>query len=83
MKTPDLAAEAIRLGASGYLLKSSASGELFTALEQALAGKTYITPLVTKGVPLVSFSARPRSLARRSSPRASAKYCNSSRKAAP
>lgn len=45
----------IRLGASGYLLKSSASVELFTAIEQALAGKTYITPLVTKGMPLGVF----------------------------
>ncbi|MEY4568798.1 MAG: hypothetical protein RLZZ398_237 [Verrucomicrobiota bacterium] len=52
---PDLAAEAIRLGASGYLLKSSAAGELFVAIEHALAGKTYITPLVTKGVPLAAF----------------------------
>ena len=43
---------AIGLGASGYLLKNSASGELFTAIEQALAGKTYVTPLVTRGVPL-------------------------------
>jgi len=49
---PDIAAEAIRRGASGYLLKSSASAELFTAIEQALAGKLYITPLLTKGVPL-------------------------------
>jgi DNA-binding NarL/FixJ family response regulator len=52
---PDLAAEAIRLGASGYLLKSSATGELFTAIEHAVAGKTYITPLVTRGVPLAVF----------------------------
>ena len=52
---PDIAAEAISLGASGYLLKSSASAELFTAIEQALAGKTYITPLVTKGLPLGVF----------------------------
>jgi DNA-binding NarL/FixJ family response regulator len=52
---PDIAAEAIRLGASGYLLKSSASAELFSAIEQALAGKTYITPLVTKGLPLGVF----------------------------
>jgi DNA-binding NarL/FixJ family response regulator len=52
---PDIAAEAIGLGASGYLLKSSASVELFTAIEQALAGQTYITPLVTKGVPLGIF----------------------------
>jgi DNA-binding NarL/FixJ family response regulator len=52
---PDVAAEAISLGASGYLLKSSASAELFTAIEQALAGKIYITPLVTKGEPLGVF----------------------------
>jgi DNA-binding NarL/FixJ family response regulator len=51
----DLAAEAIRLGASGYLLKSCASAELFTAIEQALAGKLYITPLLTKGVPIGVF----------------------------
>ena len=45
-------------GASGYLLKNSASGELFTAIERALAGKTYVTPLVTKGVPLGVFLRR-------------------------
>ena len=55
---PDIAAEAIRLGASGYLLKNSASGELLTAIERALAGQTYITPLVTKGVPLGVFLRR-------------------------
>ena len=52
---PDIAAEAIGLGASGYLLKNSASGELFTAIEHALADKIYITPLVTKGKPLDAF----------------------------
>ena len=55
---PDIAAEAISLGASGYLLKNSASGELFTAIERALAGKTYITPLVNKSVPLGVFLRR-------------------------
>ena len=40
------------------MLKNSASGELFTAIEQALAGKTYVTPLVTKGVPLGVFLRR-------------------------
>jgi DNA-binding NarL/FixJ family response regulator len=55
---PDIAAEAISLGASGYLLKNSASGELFTAIERALAGKTYITPLVKKSVPLGVFLRR-------------------------
>jgi DNA-binding NarL/FixJ family response regulator len=52
---PDIAAQAINLGASGYLLKSSAAGELFTAIERALAGKIYITSLLTKGLPLGVF----------------------------
>jgi DNA-binding NarL/FixJ family response regulator len=52
---PDVAAEAIRLGASAFLLKSSASRELISAIEMALAGKTYITPLITKGKPLGLF----------------------------
>jgi DNA-binding NarL/FixJ family response regulator len=52
---PDHAAEAIRLGASGYLVKSGAADELFTAIEHALAGKTYITPRVTGGLPIAVF----------------------------
>jgi DNA-binding NarL/FixJ family response regulator len=52
---PDLAAEAIRMGASAFLLKSSASAELTLAIEHALAGRTYITPLITKGTPLDVF----------------------------
>jgi DNA-binding NarL/FixJ family response regulator len=52
---PDIAAEAIRLGASAFLLKSSASSELTSAIELALAGKTYITPLITRGKPLGVF----------------------------
>lgn len=47
---PDLASEALRLGASGYLLKSSAVQELKQAIEEALRGRTYITPLITRGV---------------------------------
>jgi DNA-binding NarL/FixJ family response regulator len=59
---PDVAAEAIRLGASAFLLKSCASGELTSAIEMALAGKTYITPLITRGKSLglfLSESVRP------------------------
>ena len=41
--------------ASGYFIKSSAAGELFTAIEHALAGKTYFTPLITKGASLGVF----------------------------
>jgi hypothetical protein len=42
------------------LLKSSASVEVFTAIEQVLAGKTYVTPLVTKACLSVIGAAWPR-----------------------
>ena len=48
-------------------------GRAVHPLEQALAGKTYVTPLVTKGVPLGVFLRRATSLPRRSLPPASAK----------
>jgi DNA-binding NarL/FixJ family response regulator len=48
--SPDLAAEALRLGASGYVLKSSAAHELTQAIREALKGRSYITPLVTREV---------------------------------
>jgi DNA-binding NarL/FixJ family response regulator len=44
----DLAAEAIRAGAASYLLKNSAAAELVQAIEEAMHGRTYITPLVAK-----------------------------------
>jgi DNA-binding NarL/FixJ family response regulator len=47
---PDLAGEALRLGASGYVLKSSAFQELKQAIHEALRGRSYITPLITEGV---------------------------------
>jgi DNA-binding NarL/FixJ family response regulator len=47
---PDLAAEAFRSGASGYLLKSSAGSELSTAIREVMQGRTYITPLVAEGL---------------------------------
>lgn len=47
---PDLAAEAFRLGASGYVLKTGAASELVLAIRLALRGKCYVTPLVTKGM---------------------------------
>lgn len=39
---PDLAAEAFRIGASGYLLKSSAASELSDAIRTAMEGKVYV-----------------------------------------
>ena len=47
---PDLAAEAFRLGASGYVLKTCASSELVGAIREVLRGRCYVTPLVTKGM---------------------------------
>jgi DNA-binding NarL/FixJ family response regulator len=47
---PDLAGEALRLGASGYVLKSSAFQELKQAIHEALLGRSYITPLITRDV---------------------------------
>ena len=47
---PDLAGEALRLGASGYVLKSSAFQELKQAIHEALRGRSYITPLITRDV---------------------------------
>ena len=47
---PDLAAEAFRAGASGYLLKRSAAAELSTAIAEVMEGRSYVTPLVTGGL---------------------------------
>jgi len=47
---PDLAAAAFRLGVSGYLLKNSAASELAYAIREALLGRSYVTPLMTKGM---------------------------------
>jgi DNA-binding NarL/FixJ family response regulator len=47
---PDLAAEAFRLGASGYLLKNSAASELLQAIREVFQGRSYVTPLATQGL---------------------------------
>jgi DNA-binding NarL/FixJ family response regulator len=41
----DYVAEAMRAGASGYLLKRSAAGELVAAIRRVLDGGAYVTPL--------------------------------------
>jgi DNA-binding NarL/FixJ family response regulator len=47
---PDLAVDAMGSGASGYLLKSSAASELVRAIQLSLKGKTYVTPLIARGM---------------------------------
>src|ERR1043166_3163572 len=47
---PALAAEAFRLGANGYLLKSSAGSELLDAIRCVARGGAYVTSLMTEDV---------------------------------
>jgi DNA-binding NarL/FixJ family response regulator len=51
--------EAIRIGALGYVVKQSASSELLTALQDALAGRTYISPVISQETLLASDAADP------------------------
>lgn len=43
---------AFRAGASGYVLKSSRSTELITALKTVLSGGTYLSPLLQGAIPV-------------------------------
>ena len=52
-----MAEEAIRRGASGYLLKKAAVSELFKAIQTAMAGRIYVTPLISR-VPVGVFVSR-------------------------
>ena len=45
---PDVANEALRRWASGYLLKNSAGAELIKAIREVLHGRNYITPRVAQ-----------------------------------
>ncbi len=43
-----VAADAFRRGASAYLPKTGAAAELITAIREVLAGRSYLSPLITK-----------------------------------
>lgn len=45
---PDIAGEAFRLGASAFLLKTSAASELLHAIRSVVRGGLYVTPLMTQ-----------------------------------
>jgi DNA-binding NarL/FixJ family response regulator len=47
---PRLASEAMRSGASGYVLKQAAGDELIEAVRAVAGGLTYLTPLITRDV---------------------------------
>jgi DNA-binding NarL/FixJ family response regulator len=55
---PEIAAEAFRSGASGYLLKNSAASELLQAVQEVFHGRSYVTPLATRGM-VDSFLRKP------------------------
>ena len=60
-----LAGEAIRAGASGFLLKTSAGEELMTAIAEVLRGRVYLTPLLAKEVLAIMASRGEKSPAER------------------
>ncbi len=49
-RDPNLAAEAFRRKASGYLLKNSAASELSVAIREAIRGRSYVSPLIAQGM---------------------------------
>jgi DNA-binding NarL/FixJ family response regulator len=55
-----LAAEAARIGASAYLLKTSAASALFCAIRRAVAGDSDVTPLLAGPRPRAGNAGLPR-----------------------
>ena len=45
---PDVAAEAFRRGASGYVVKQCSADELTVAVRRVLRGDSYLSPMITK-----------------------------------
>lgn len=46
--SPEIAAEAFRRGASGYVVKTAAAEELVRAIRRALKSESYLSPAITK-----------------------------------
>ncbi len=61
---PDLAVQAFRAGALGYLLKASAGEELAEAVRQVAQGRAYLTSLITRDLISVLLEARKESTGR-------------------
>jgi DNA-binding NarL/FixJ family response regulator len=60
----DVATEAFRIGASGYLLKKSAGSELLKAIQEVLGGGRYVTPPVAQDMEQI-FCRDPHALKRK------------------
>jgi DNA-binding NarL/FixJ family response regulator len=57
---PEYVAEALRAGASGYVLKWCAVSELVTAIRVVLNGHSYLTPALGRRVDSIQSSGKPR-----------------------
>lgn len=60
---PDTAAEALRMGASAYLLKTSDPSELVRAIRDVVSGLSYVTPAIRRAME-ENFIRDPRAMAR-------------------
>jgi DNA-binding NarL/FixJ family response regulator len=49
-----LASEAVKMGAAGYVLKRAAASDLLTALREVTQGNTYVTPFLSDGMGMMS-----------------------------
>lgn len=47
---PDIASEALRIGASAYLLKTSQPSELLQAIHDVIRGISYVTPQISRAL---------------------------------
>ena len=57
----EIASEAFRRGASGYLLKTCVASELVAAIRNVLKGKSYVSPRIAREMkPALSRSGKPR-----------------------
>jgi DNA-binding NarL/FixJ family response regulator len=50
MGNMEVAVRALKAGAAGYVLKNAAGEELLNAIEEALAGRVYVSPRIAGGV---------------------------------
>ena len=55
-KTDEYIQEALRVGASGYLIKESNQADLLTAIRTVLSGKVYLSPEISERVVISFFS---------------------------
>ena len=78
----DIAAEAFRIGASAYLLKTSKASESLQAIHAVVKGGSYVTPQIKRAMD-ERFIRDPRDRAKNSSPCGSAKSSRWWRKGAP